>query len=77
MIYFINAFKIIHVILCVLVIFGVLMSSQKSDGLSGMMGSSSYSTRGMKGMDEGMRRTINWLAGGLIVSAIFLGVLGY
>jgi protein translocase SecG subunit len=77
MIYFVNFLKIVHVILCILVIFGVLMSHQKSEGLAGVMGQSSYSTRGMKGMDEGMRRMITWLGGGLIVSAIILGVMGY
>jgi protein translocase SecG subunit len=74
---FLNFLKIVHLILCILVIFGVLFSHQKSEGLAGVMGGSSYSTRGMKGMDEGMRRLITWLGAGLIVSSILLGVLGY
>jgi hypothetical protein len=41
------------------------------------MGMSSYAARGMKGMDEGMRRLITWLGGSIIVSAILLGLLGY
>ena len=74
---FLNFLKILHVVLCVLVIFGVLFSHQKSEGLAGVMGASSYSTRGMKGMDEGMRRLITWLGVGVIASSILLGVLGY
>ena len=33
-----NALKIVHIILCISVIFGVLMMNQKSEGLSGVMG---------------------------------------
>ena len=72
----INLLKIIHIILCVLVIFGVLMMHQKSEGLSGVMGQSSYSSRGIKGMDEGMRRMITWLGIGLLATSVILGILG-
>jgi protein translocase SecG subunit len=72
----INLLKIVHIILCVLVIFGVLMMNQKSEGLSGVMGQSSYSSRGIKGMDEGMRRMITGLSVGLVVTSVVLGVLG-
>jgi protein translocase SecG subunit len=74
---FVNFIKIVHIILCISVIFGVLMMHQKSEGLSGVMGASSYSTRGMKGMDEGMRTMISWLCIGVLFCAILLGVLGY
>ena len=67
--------KILHLILCIFMVAGVLLMNQKSEGLSGMMGSSSYSARSSKGMDEGMRRLITWLAVGLIVSAIILDVI--
>jgi len=72
---FTNLLKFVHFILCILVIIGVLMMNQKSEGLSGIMGSSSYSARSAKGMDEGMRRLITWLGAGLILSSIILGIL--
>lgn len=68
--------KVIHLILCVAIIAGVLLMNQKSEGLSGIMGSSSYSARSAKGMDEGMRRGITWLGAGLIFSAIVLDMIG-
>jgi len=67
--------KVIHLILCILVVGGVLLMHQKSEGLSGIMGSSSYSSRGAKGMDEGMRRLITWFGAGLIGMAILLDVI--
>jgi len=74
---FISLLKIIHIILCVLVVAGVLFMNQKSEGLSGIMGSSSYSARSAKGMDEGMRRIITWLGVALFVSCILLGIIAY
>jgi protein translocase SecG subunit len=73
----INLLKIVHIILCILVVFGVLMMHQKSEGLAGVMGQSSYSSRGIKGMDEGMRKMITYLGIGLLCSSILLGILGY
>ncbi len=67
--------KAIHLLLCFFVIGGVLLMNQKSEGLSGIMGSSSYSARSAKGMDEGMRRMITWFGGALIASAIILDVI--
>ena len=72
----INVLKIIHVLLCISVILGVLFMNQKSEGLSGIMGGSSYSSRSAKGMDHGMRQTITWLGGLMILSSIVLGVIG-
>jgi protein translocase SecG subunit len=73
---FVNFLKVLQLVFCVLVVAGVLFSSQKSEGLSGIMGSSSYSARSAKGMDEGMRRTITWLGVGLIANSILLGIIG-
>ena len=72
---FLILLKAIHLLLCILIIAGVLLMNQKSEGLSGIMGSSSYSARSAKGMDEGMRRGITWLGAGLIVSAIILDII--
>ncbi len=47
----------------------------KSEGLSGIMGASSYSTRSAKGMDQGMRRMITWLGAGVVLSCIVLGII--
>lgn len=76
MIVVINILKIVHIILCIAVVAGVLMVHQKSEGLSGVMGQSSYSTRSIKGMDEGMRKLITRLGIALVVSAVLLGILG-
>lgn len=73
---FINVLKVIHVLICISVVLGVLFMNQKSEGLSGIMGASSYSARSAKGMDQGMRRLITWLAGLMIFSSIILGVIG-
>ncbi|MCK4720497.1 preprotein translocase subunit SecG [bacterium] len=73
---FVTFLKVLQLVFCILVIGGVLFSSQKSEGLSGIMGSSSYSARSAKGMDEGMRRTITWLGVGLIANSILLGIIG-
>ncbi len=68
--------KFVHLFLCVVVIGGVLFMNQKSEGLSGIMGGMSQSMRGVKGMDEGMRRFITWAGGLLFLSAIIQGVIG-
>ena len=73
--FFTGLLKVVHLLLCVFIVVGVLFMNQKSEGLSGIMGSSSYSARSAKGMDEGMRRLITWLGAGLMLSAIVLGVL--
>lgn len=73
---FVNFLKVLQLIFCVLVVGGVLFSNQKSEGLSGIMGSSSYSARSAKGMDEGMRRAITWFGVGLIANSILLGIIG-
>jgi protein translocase SecG subunit len=72
----VNLLKVLHLILCVVVVVGVLFMNQKSEGLSGIMGGMSQSMRGVKGMDEGMRRFITWMGGALIISSILLGMLG-
>jgi len=72
---FIIVIKVIHLLLCIMVIAGVLLMNQKSEGLSGIMGSSSYSARSAKGMDEGMRRMITWLGASLIFTAIVLDIM--
>ena len=72
----IYALKFIHLIFCVVVVGGVLFMNQKSEGLSGIMGGMSQSMRGMKGMDEGMRRFITWACGLLFLSAIIQGIIG-
>ena len=74
---FVKLLQIVHLILCGLVITGVLLMHQKSEGLSGVMGSTSYSTRGIKGMDEGMRKLITRLGIALLCTTILLGYLGY
>jgi protein translocase SecG subunit len=68
--------KVVHMLLCFVVVFGVLFMNQKSEGLSGIMGGMSQSMRGVKGMDEGMRKFITWVGAGLFASAILLGVVG-
>jgi protein translocase SecG subunit len=73
---FISFLKTLHIVICVAVILGVLFMNQKSEGLSGIMGASSYSARSAKGMDEGMRRLITWLAAGMVASSILLGIIG-
>ncbi|HDS29833.1 MAG TPA: preprotein translocase subunit SecG [Firmicutes bacterium] len=73
---FILLLKFIHLILCVVIIVGVLFMNQKSGGLSGIMGGMSQSMRGVKGMDEGMRKFITYVGIALFASAIILGVLG-
>jgi protein translocase SecG subunit len=72
---FITTLKVIHIVLCVLVVMGVLFMNQKSEGLSGIMGGTSYSSRGAKGMDEGMRKMITWLGAGLLLSAVILDII--
>lgn len=73
----IYALKFAHLVLCVVVIGGVLFMNQKSEGLSGIMGGMSQSMRGVKGMDEGMRKFITWAGGLLFLSAIIQGVIGF
>jgi protein translocase SecG subunit len=76
MVIFVDVLKVLHIALCIAVILGVLFMNQKSEGLSGIMGASSYSTRSAKGMDQGMRRMITWLGAGVVFSCIVLGIIG-
>jgi len=51
----------IHVVICVVLIGLVALMQQKHGGISGIMGGM-QSTRGIKGMDEGMRKFINYMS---------------
>lgn len=73
---FVNTLKVVQILLCVVVVVGVLFMNSKSEGLSGIMGGMSQSMRGVKGMDEGMRRFITWMGGLLLFNTILLGMLG-
>ena len=73
---FVTIIKVIHLILCVLLIGGVLFMNQKSEGLSGIMGGMSQSMRGVKGMDAGMRRMITNIGIAFGITSVVLGVLG-
>ncbi len=68
--------KVLHLLLCAVVVLGVLFSDQKSGGLSGIMGGMSQSMRGVKGMDEGMRKFVTGAAIALILTSVFLGITG-
>ena len=68
--------KVLFLIVCVLLVAGVLFSHQKSEGLSGIMGGMSQSSRGVRGMDQGMRRIINYLCAAFIVLAFIVDLIG-
>ena len=68
--------KVIYIVICALLIMGVLFSQQKSGGLSGIMGGMYQGMRGVKGMDEGMRRGITWLGLAFVGLAVIIDLLG-
>jgi protein translocase SecG subunit len=59
----------IHIAICVVLIILVALMQQKHEGLSGIMGGM-QSVRGIKGMDEGMRRIITYTGVAFFVSCI-------
>ena len=61
---------IIHVAVCITLIMLVALMQQKHEGISGIMGGGAQSTRGIKGMDEGMRKIINYVSVAFFVSCI-------
>lgn len=60
----------IHLGICVALIILVAVMQQKHEGISGIMGGGSQSTRGIKGMDEGMRKIITYFGVAFFVSCI-------
>jgi protein translocase SecG subunit len=60
----------LHVAVCCVLIALVAMMQQKHGGISGIMGGGSQTTRGIKGMDEGMRKFINYMSIAFFVSCI-------
>jgi len=59
----------IHVLICIALIMLVALMQQKHEGISGIMGGM-QSVRGIKGMDEGMRRIITYTGWAFFVSCI-------
>ncbi len=60
----------LHVAICIVLIGLVALMQQKHEGISGIMGGSSQSSRGIKGMDEGMRKIINYMSVAFFVSCL-------
>ena len=60
----------IHVAICISLIGLVALMQQKHEGISGIMGGGSQSSRGIKGMDEGMRKIINYVSISFFVSCL-------
>ncbi len=63
-------FLFIHLIICTVLIVLVALMQQKHEGISGIMGGASQSTRGIKGMDEGMRKMITYVGFAFFISCI-------
>lgn len=61
---------VIHVAIAVILIVLVAVMQQKHEGISGIMGGAGQSTRGIKGMDEGMRRFITYMGVAFFVSCL-------
>ena len=59
----------IHVAICISMIGLVALMQQKHEGISGIMGGT-QSSRGIKGMDEGMRKIINYVGIAFFVSCL-------
>ena len=59
----------IHVGICIALIMLVALMQQKHEGISGIMGGM-QSVRGIKGMDEGMRRIITYTGMAFFISCI-------
>ncbi len=60
----------LHVAICISLIGLVALMQQKHEGISGIMGGGSQSSRGIKGMDEGMRKIINYVSIAFFVSCM-------
>ena len=60
----------LHVVICVVLIGLVALMQQKHEGISGIMGGGAQSSRGIKGMDEGMRKFINYMSITFFLSCI-------
>ena len=60
----------LHVAICISLIGLVALMQQKHEGISGIMGGGSQSSRGIKGMDEGMRKIINYVSVAFFVSCL-------
>ncbi len=65
----------LHVVICVVLIGLVALMQQKHEGISGIMGGGAQSTRGIKGMDEGMRKFINYMSIVFFASCIINSLL--
>jgi len=65
----------LHVVVCVVLIGLVALMQQKHEGISGIMGGGAQSTRGIKGMDEGMRKFINYMSIAFFLSCIINSLL--
>lgn len=63
-----------HVVVCVVLIGLVALMQQKHGGISGIMGGM-QTTRGVKGMDEGMRKFINYMSIAFFFSCIINSLL--
>jgi protein translocase SecG subunit len=61
---------LIHVIIAIVLISLVAIMQQKHEGISGIMGGASQSSRGIKGMDEGMRKFITYMGVAFFVSCL-------
>lgn len=63
--------RFLHILLAVGLILGVMFMQSKSDsGLAGIMGGTGgHSTRGIKGMDEGYRIILRYVAIGFLISS--------
>lgn len=73
---FVSFLKVVFLLTCVVLIFGVLFMNQKSEGLSGIMGGMSQSMRGVKGMDEGMRKFVTTTGVVFVVLALIIDIIG-
>ncbi len=66
---------VIHVAISVVLIILVAVMQQKHEGISGIMGGGATSTRGIKGMDEGMRKFITYVGFGFFMSCIIFSLI--
>ena len=66
----------IHVAISVVLIVLVAIMQQKHEGISGIMGGGMQSVRGIKGMDEGMRKFITYIGIAFFVSCIVNSFIG-
>ena len=68
-------FKIIHVVLCVGLIFFVLIQSSKGGGLSGAFGGGAETLFGYSDANKKIRKFTTWCAIAFMVTSLTLGIL--